>query len=279
MAGSFSIRPLTAAIGAEIEGIDVGTIEGAAEIDRLRDALNQHQVLFFRDQDITPAQQVRFANLFGDVSESLVDPGNAPAPGITVIEVAEPKGLADEWHSDHTFSETPPKAAMLRSVRIPSSGGDTLWASMAAAYDALSAPMRSLLDGLTATHSTDRMMPRVMVKTNAKFRMDRMAVTHPIVRVHPETGRKCLFVSSYYTSHINELPEEESRAILGFLYQHVQSPLFQVRFKWTVNTIALWDERSTLHYAVADYSEPRVMHRLMINGDRPVGTERLRATA
>jgi taurine dioxygenase len=276
---SIVITPTTGTIGAEVEGVDLGALADQGDIDRLRNALNEHQVLFFREQDITPAQQVAFASHFGQIADSMVDPGNAPAPGITVIEVTDPKNFADIWHSDHTFSERPPKAAMLRSIRLPSVGGDTVWASMTAAYDALSAPMRAFLDGLTATHSTDRMIPRVMAKTDAAFRMDRHEVTHPVVRVHPETGRKCLFVSAYYTSHINELPKEESDAILAFLYQHVQSPLFQVRFKWTVNAIALWDERSTLHYAVADYSEPRVMHRLMIDGDRPVGVCRLRTAA
>ena len=273
MPRSFTIRALTPTIGAEVENINVGNLSDPGEIESLRQALNHHQVLFFRDQDITPAQQVAFANHFGRITPSLVDPGGAPAPGITVIEVAKPRGLADEWHSDHTFSEQPPKAAMLRAVRIPSTGGDTLWSSMAAAYDDLSGPMRAMLDGLTATHSTDRMIPRVAAKTNAEFRMARSAVTHPVVRVHPETGRKCLFVSSYYTSHINELAEDESRAILAFLYEHVKSPQYQIRFKWTANAIALWDERSTLHYVVSDYDEPRVMHRLMIDGDRPVGVQ------
>lgn len=271
MSGRFTIRPLTPTIGAEIEGIDVGALADPGDIAALQQALNVHQVLFFRDQDITPQQQVEFASLFGKITPSLVDPGGSPAPGVTVIEVAEPRGLADEWHSDHTFSEVPPKAAMLRAVRLPSTGGDTLWSSMGAAYDDLSGPMRAFLDPLTATHTTDRMIPRVMAKAKAEFRMERSAVTHPVVRVHPETGRKCLFVSSYYTSHINELSEEESRAVLAFLWEHVKSPQYQVRFKWTLNAIALWDERSTLHYAVADYDEARVMHRLMIDGDRPVG--------
>ena len=279
MASGLEIKPVTGTIGAEVEGLNVATLTDPVDIDLLRNALNEHQVLFFRDQDITPAQQVAFASHFGNITESMVDPGNSPAPGVTVIEVTDPKNFADIWHSDHTFSERPPKAAMLRSVRLPAVGGDTLWSSMTAAYEALSAPMRTLLEGLTATHSTDRMIPRVMAKTKVNFRMDRHEVTHPVVRVHPETGRKCLFVSSYYTSHINELPAEESEAILDFLYQHVQSPLFQIRFKWTVNAIALWDERSTLHYAVADYGEPRVMHRLMIDGDRPVGVGRLSAAA
>src|SRR3546814_17542539 len=136
-----------------------------------------HQVLFFRDQDITPAQQVEFASHFGKITESMVDPGNAPAPGITVIEVKDPKNLADIWHSDHTFSETPPKAAMLRSMRLPSVGGDTLWSSMAAAYDALSAPMRPWLDGLTAPHPPEKIIPRVIANANLAFRMNRHYVT------------------------------------------------------------------------------------------------------
>jgi taurine dioxygenase len=273
MTQTISIKPLTGCIGAEVEGVNIADRLVGKQVDQLRQALNEHQVLFFRGQPLTPRQQCDFAARFGNITESLVDPGNSPAPGITVIETSDPKGIADVWHTDHTFVETPPMAAMLHSVRIPRIGGDTLWANMQAAYDDLTPAMKAFLDPLTAVHSTDRMIAAVSAKKNAEFKMTRHAVSHPVVRIHPETGRKSVFVSSYYTTRINELAEAESDAILRFLFEHIKSPQYQVRFKWEEATSVLWDERSTIHFAVADYDEPRVMHRLMIDGDKPFGPQ------
>jgi taurine dioxygenase len=269
---NFDISPMTGTIGAEINGVDVGSELDASTIHQLRSVLYEHQVLFFRDQKITPMQQRQFGECFGKVLPGQVEAGGGPAPGVTVLASADPKGLADIWHTDHTFAPAPPSATMLYCLKVPSRGGDTVWTSMFAAYDALSEPLRAMLDGLTATHTTDRMMPRVSAKVkDVQFRMDRRQVVHPVVAIHPQTGRKILFVNPYYTSRINELSPEESDGILALLYAHSVSPMFQVRFSWRPGSMAVWDQRSTMHYAVADYNEERVMHRLMIEGETPVG--------
>lgn len=273
MADSLRIKLLTGSIGAEIEGVDLTRPLKDGQREELRQALNQHQVLVFRDQPITPQQQFDFASSFGNVDTPLVDPGTAPVPGITVIESANAKRLTDEWHIDQTFVEVPPMAAMLHAVQLPSTGGDTLWANMAAAYDALSAPMRDFLDGLTAVHNTVRMKRRFVEQGKSfGYLMEDEDVMHPVVRVHPETGRKCLFVCSLYTARILELREDEGSALLQFLYQHMKSPEFQLRLHWEPHTSVLWDERSTAHIAVPDYDEPRRMHRLILKGTKPFGT-------
>ncbi len=266
------VRRLGGVLGAEVEGLDLTRPMTAEQGAELRLLLNEHKVLVFRDQAITPRQQVDFAANFGKVHMPLVNPSIDTVPGITVIDSANAKGLTDEWHTDHTFTEVTPLAAMLHAVRIPSFGGDTLWADMCAAYDALSAPMREFLDGLAAQHDTVRMKRRIAEK-NKKFDylMGEDAVIHPVVRVHPETGRKALFVNPLYTARILGLREDESNALLAFLYQHIQSVEFQFRLTWRQHTTVIWDERSTIHYAMADYDEPRIMNRLMIEGTRPFG--------
>jgi taurine dioxygenase len=269
-------KPMTGVIGAEVEGVDLTKPLSREHEQALRKALGEYLVLVFRDQSITPQQQYDFATAFGPVAKGLVDPGNEPAPGITKIESNNAKNLTDEWHSDHTFVEVPPMAAMLHGVVMPKSGGDTLWVNTAAAYDELSAPMRDFLDGLTATHDTVRMMRRIRdAGKTFNYLMDEAPVTHPVVRVHPETGRKALFVCPSYTSRIKELTEAESEALLKFLYEHMKGPQFQLRLKWTPATTVIWDERATVHCAVGDYDEPRVVHRLMIDGTRPFGVHDL----
>ena len=198
-------------------------------------------------------------------------------PDLTVIDMVSPKGSGtDVWHADSTFMREPPLGAVLRAVQIPAVGGDTCFASMYAAYDALSPSMQRQLDGLTAIHSTAHVMALVRRLDNATVKTsseDIPTVTHPVVRVHPETGRKLLFVSSNWVERIVELDEAESTALLNFLYEHVKTPEFQCRFRWDVNSVAFWDNRACQHYAVADYDERRVMHRVLLAGDRPYGPE------
>jgi taurine dioxygenase len=272
MADGLRITPLTGVIGAEIDGIDITAPVKPERMQELRHALNEWQVLVFRDQPITPQQQYDFASAFGKVDKPLVEPGGAPVPGITIIESANAKGLTDEWHTDQPFVKVPPMAAMLHGVKIPARGGDTCWANMCAAYDALSAPMQAFLDGLSAVSNTVRMKRRIAEeKKSFGYLMEDEDVIHPVVRVHPETGRKALYVCSLYTARIVGLKEAESKALLDFLLEHVQSPAFQLRLQWRPHTTVIWDERSTIHYAVADYDEPRLMHRLIIQGTAPFG--------
>lgn len=269
---SLRITPLTGVIGAEIGGIDIATPLSAAQAEDLRAALNEYQVLVFRDQPITPEQQCAFATSFGVVDTPLVDPGRAPAPGITIIESALAKKLTDEWHTDQPFVKVPPMAAMLHAVTLPSRGGDTCWANMCAAYDALSQPMKDMLDGLTAVSNTVRMKRRIAEEGKSfGYLMEDEDVIHPVVRVHPDTGRKALYVCSLYTARIVELKEAESKALLAFLLEHSQSVGFMVRVQWRPHTTVIWDNRSTIHYAVGDYDEPRLMHRLILKGTVPFG--------
>jgi taurine dioxygenase len=268
----FDIQPLTPAIGAEIVGLnlrdDHDRLDDAA-IDRLTTALHDHQVLFFRGQDIGPHLQRDFAARFGTLQRFPF--GHPPAPDLPEVMVLETDGTgpkvsnADIWHSDATFMGTPPMGTMLRAVSLPPLGGDTLWADMETAYEALSAPVRAMLDGLTAEHDFTK-------STTHRARGDRDALPverHPVVRTHPVTGRRCLYVNRIFTTRVVELSERENELLLPFLFEHVTRPEFQVRFSWRPGDIAFWDNRSTQHYAVYDYAGPRVMHRIVIEGDRP----------
>ncbi|HLZ96688.1 MAG TPA: TauD/TfdA family dioxygenase, partial [Steroidobacteraceae bacterium] len=183
----------------------------------------------------------------------------------------------DNWHTDVTFSRTPPLAGLLAAKRIPSVGGDTLWSDSAAAYEALSEPMRRLLDGLTARHSVAKSFPPERWQNDPAFkeRYERAVakhppVDHPVVRTHPVSKRKGLFVNQGFTTHINELKPRESESLLEFLYAHVAQQEFTIRWRWKVDDVAFWDNRNTQHYAVADYlPERRTMHRATVNGDVP----------
>ena len=198
-------------------------------------------------------------------------------PRVSIIESRGRAGDDDhEWHADVTYQTSPTMGSILHSCIIPSTGGDTLFASMYVAYDALSAPMKEFLSTLTAAHSfelgwgkTVRREPdgdERMQKLNAVF----PPMTHPVVRTHPETGRKSLFVNQYYTTRINELSEKESDGLLKMLFDHMTTPEYQVRHRWQENDIAFWDNRATLHYASRDYGgEHRLMHRVTLVGDRP----------
>lgn len=267
------ITPLNPTIGAEVEGIDVSQPISQAVGRKLREALGRHKVLVFRDQPMTPQQQYDLGASFGSVEKSLVDSGHAPTPGVMSIVSSQAKGLTAEWHTDHSFSEVPPMAALLHAVTLPSCGGDTVWSNTAAAYEALSAPMRAMLDNLTAAHTTERMM-KLFKRHEKSFKLniEKDSVTHPLVRVHPDTGEKALYICPLYTSHINELSEDESDALLSFLYRHMAKPEFQFRLIWAPNTSVIWDEATTIHYAAANYDEPRVMNRLIVEGSRPRGT-------
>lgn len=269
---------LNRAIGAIVSGVDISQELPQSIIDRLDELLVEHQVLFFRDQPITPEAQCRFAGRFGSLHIHPIYPVLPELPEIMLIDNHE--GFLpdnDNWHTDVTFSATPPRAGLLAAKRIPSVGGDTLWSSMSAAYDALSDPMRRLLEGLSAQHSVAKSFPAERWRNDPAFkeRYDRAVakhppVDHPVIRTHPVSGRKGLFVNEGFTTHINELKLRESAALLAYLFTHIAQPEFTVRWRWAVNDIAFWDNRSTQHYAVADYlPERRTMHRATVNGDEP----------
>jgi taurine dioxygenase len=272
-----TFHALTPTIGAEVEGVDLRAALDDETVARLREGLLAHLVLFFRDQDITVEEHRRFAGYFGEID---VPPFRTPGsddPQLTVLDLVQPKGMgADVWHADFTHRPEPPMGSILRAVELPAAGGDTCFANMYAAYDALSAPMRQFLDGLSAVNTlaitaerAKRTGPPVVLAEDASGGYP--SFVHPVVRVHPETGRKLLNVNANWTSAIEGLTDAESTCLLPFLLQHVRSPEFQCRFRWEPNSVAFWDNRAVQHYAVADYSERRLMQRFTIKGDRPVG--------
>jgi taurine dioxygenase len=266
------------ALGAIVSGIDLSEDLAQSVIDRLGELLIEHQALFFREQPISPQAQARFAARFGTLHVHPIYPVLPDIPEILLLDNhAAFLPDNDNWHTDVTFSETPPLAGILAAKRIPSSGGDTLWSSSSAAYDALSEPMRRLLDGLTAQHSIAKSFPAERWQSDPAFkeRHERAVakhppVNHPVVRTHPVSGAKGLFVNEGFTTHINELSPQESRSVLAFLYEHMARPEFTVRWHWQVDDVAFWDNRVTQHYAIADYlPERRTMHRATVNGDKP----------
>ena len=275
---TIQVARVTTAIGALVEGVDLSQELAQPQVDRLAELLAQHQVLFFRDQPLTPQQQVRFASRFGTLHVHPIYPVLPELPEILVLDTHKdflPDN--DNWHTDVTFSETPPMAGILAAKQMPSSGGDTLWSSCSAAYDGLSQPMRGFLDGLTAQHSVAKSFPPERWQNDPAFkeRYERAVakhppVNHPVVRTHPVTGRKGLFVNGGFTTHINELRPAESRVLLDFLDAHAGRPEFTVRWRWKVGDLVFWDNRVTQHYAVADYlPERRVVYRATVNGDKP----------
>ena len=266
------------ALGVVVSGVDISQDLPQPAIDALSKLLIEHQILFFRDQPISPQAQARFAARFGTLHVHPVYPVMPELPQIMLIDT-HPGFLPDNdnWHTDVTFSETPPLAGILAAKRIPSAGGDTMWSSMSAAYEALSEPMRRFLDGLTAQHSIAKSFPAERWQSDPAFkeRYERAVakhppVTHPVIRTHPVSRRKGLFVNEGFTTHINELSPQESQSVLAFLCAHVARPEFTVRWSWRVHDVAFWDNRVTQHYAIADYlPERRTMHRATVNGDKP----------
>lgn len=275
--GSLRVTPLTPTIGAQVQGVVLGEPLGPQTRRALRQALLDHHVLFFRSQPMTPRQQVDFARCFGEIDLPLFRTPSSPLPEVLVLDQVAPKGEgADSWHADNTYMERPPMASILQALRLPSAGGDTCFASMSAAYDALSPAMRGFLEGLRAVHSLALMVERTRHLGNVSLRdqIERWPpVEHPVVRVHPETGRRMLNVNANWTSHIVELEPAESRALLALLFEHVQHPAFAVRFRWEEGSVAFWDNRAVQHLAVPDYTERRVMQRVTLEGDRPFGVQ------
>jgi taurine dioxygenase len=275
-ATGLSVEPLTPSIGAEVRGVDLGARLDDRTVDALRSALLEHLVLFFRDQPMTVDQHLALAMRFGEIDmPPFRSAGDAP-PEVTILDQSAPKGEgADSWHADYTHRPCPPMGSILRAVSLPSAGGDTCFASMYAAYEDLSSAMQRFLDGLTAVNTLAMMAERARRVSNVVLAEPSdggyPSSVHPVVRVHPETGRKLLNVNANWTSEIVELGEAESRAVLDLLFAHVRSPDYQCRFRWRTDSVAFWDNRAIQHFAVADYVERRVMHRVTVRGDRPVG--------
>lgn len=270
------IEPITPAIGAEVRGVDLAEPLDDATFAAIERALLEHLVLVFRDQDAPLGRLIEFARRFGNVSKPPVGNPHPDHPEAMIFDLESPKGAgADMWHCDAIYTKTPPMGALLQAIQLPRSGGDTCFANMYAAYDALSPPFREMIGRLRAVHDVTAPMKRAVEKGVhpasglEQMRRENPPVTHPLVRTHPQTGRKGLFVSENTTTRIEGLPDRESDLLLGFLFRHVESPAFQFRLHWDERTVAFWDQRCTMHFAVPDYTERRIMYRLSIDGDEP----------
>ena len=270
-----SILPTTAIIGAEVRGIDLAETLSEASVRAIEAALHEHLVLFFREQTIGPAEHMAFAEHFGEIQVAPFGPKDPDFPAITVLDQVNPSGQgADRWHTDNTYMPNPPMGSVLRVVQLPSVGGDTCFSSTIAAYEALSPEMQRFADGLRAEHDLTRTLSRAIRDGHsdadlATMQRDWPPSEHPVVRTHPKSGRKCLFVNGNFTTRITNLSEDESDAVLPFLIEHVRSPAFQCRFRWEEGSMAFWDNRVVQHYGVPDYTERRIMHRVTLDGDRP----------
>ncbi|HTT98602.1 MAG TPA: taurine dioxygenase [Rhizomicrobium sp.] len=275
---------LTPTIGGVVQGVDLSKPLNDEQIADIRAALLKHKVIFFEDQHITPVQHRDFAARFGKLHTHPLYPGVPEAPEMFILDnhASNPTDN-DAWHTDVTFIETPPLGAILYAKLLPENGGDTCWANMQAAYEALSNPMQRFLAELDAVHDFARGFPAKLTVAQAageqkytKAAEEHPPVVHPVVRTHPETGADGLFVNYGFTARIKGLRRNESDSLLNMLFAHVQKPEFQVRWRWKPNSIAFWDNRITQHYAVNDYlPNRRIMNRATILGDRPYHRSRI----
>jgi taurine dioxygenase len=282
---SISVDPIAGALGAEVSGVNLAEPLGNSVAAELRRAFVEHLVLFFRGQTLTPERHLAASRLFGPIVRMPYVKHMDEYPDIiAVLKEADERNIStfgNAWHSDFSFLEEPPMGSLLYAREVPAHGGDTIWANMYAAYDALSPGMKRMLDPLRALHSgrpygtggvpKDLRSSRSIGIERDKPEADR-EVAQPVVRVHPESGRKALYVNSIYTVRFETMTEAESRPLLDYLYEHCTRPEFTCRFRWETGSLAIWDNRCTLHYAVNDYDGTRrLMHRTTVAGERPIG--------
>lgn len=256
MSDELTVTRLTGSLGAEIRGLPLVDLnrEQVAAIEAL---LHQHLVLFFPQQFLDIEAHVALGDCFGPL-ESHPNLDNPFTRHEKVFELAASHGgVADEWHSDLSFSANPSKISVLNMIECPEVGGDTLWASTYAAYDALSPPLQELCEGLTALHDA------------APHGKPEINTIHPVVRIHPVTKRKALFLNQHFTRRLVELSHEESNMLLDYLVRWIASPRFTVRYRWHKGTIAIWDNRCTQHFVVSDFDQERVIQRVTVMGDKP----------
>ena len=287
------VRPATVHIGAEIHGVDLTRPLPAQQVADIRAALLRYQVVFFRDQHLDHDQHVRFARQFGEPTPGHVVFGGEEAhPEIYSVAkfrtantklASDPRRPWSGWHTDITAALNPPYASILRGVVVPPYGGDTQWTNLAAAYRALSEPMRAFLDGL---HGIHRFEPGAGSSANREYKervaSQRLETRHPLVRVHPETGERVLYVSPSFLKSIPDLSAQENTHLLQMLWEHVVRPEFTVRFRWEPGSIAFWDNRSTAHLAPRDIFDSdfdRQFYRVTLLGDVPVGVSGEASTA
>jgi taurine dioxygenase len=285
-----AITPLSGTIGAEVRGVDLHQPLDAGTVADIRRALLDYKVIFFPGAHLSADEHKQFAAYFGPITNAHpVIPGVGDHKEVFELDYtkirellaadkeasASEYGDRDKWHTDVTFVKTPPLGSILNAIVIPAAGGDTLWADTQAAYEGLSRPIRDLLDGLTAIHDGTRTFGKVFDylgrgEWDGETFTELVPVEHPVVRTHPETGRKNLFVNPGFTVSIKGLSGKESETLLRFLYAHMATPEYVVRYRWDEGDLGFWDNRTTMHYAIGDYGTAhRVIQRVTIQGDRP----------
>lgn len=278
---TIEVQPIAGALGAEIHGVDLRCLDDES-FAAIHEAFLEHLVVFFRDQELPPEQHKALSRRFGEI---YIHPYLAPIEGHPeVIRIIKQPGdtlnFGGSWHADLTYLENPMLGAILYAQEVPEVGGDTMFANMYLAYETLSPGMRRLLDGLVAVHAArntgyykrEKVRSMAVLESAKTSYAAEEATTfeHPVVRTHPETGRKALFVNALLTVGLKDMTEDESRPILDFLFRHLARPEFTCRFRWTKGAIAIWDNRCVQHFALNDYpGQRRVMQRTIIAGDRP----------
>ena len=262
------VSPINGAIGAEISGVNLGDTLSGSVVEELTEALNHHQVIVFRDQQLCPTELANIGRRFGPLHINPFVPGLKEAPEVMAVRSAEnaEKQFTGLWHSDISWDVEPSMGSLLYAVELPTAGGDTLFSNMYLAFSTLSLGLQALLRGLRAEHRVDR---------HHRSRPDHGSVPedgvmHPVVTVHPDTRQEILFVNEYFTTRFEDMTEEESRPLLDFLFEHLVRPDFTCRIRWEPGTLVFWDNRCTQHYATNDYAgQAREMHRVTIKGSVP----------
>tara|TARA_A100001037_G_scaffold285145_1_gene292195 strand:+ start:183 stop:1034 length:852 start_codon:yes stop_codon:yes gene_type:complete len=276
------VRPVAGAIGAEIFGVDLAEDEMAPEVfEEVHRAFLEHCVIFFRDQAMDDDVLARFGRRFGELAPLPPHrqvPGKYPELLIVETQPEDKMVFGWEWHTDTSHLESPTLGSILYAKILPPVGGDTMFANQYLAYETLSDGMKELLDGMVAVHANGRIL-RTLAEgqtptpgtEGASAGWSKMWAEHPVVRTHPETGRKALYVNEMHTERLKDMTVEESQPLLQFLYAHASKPEFTCRFKWEVNSVAFWDNRCAMHLAMNDYpGHHRLMHRVQVKGTRPV---------
>mgnify|MGYP003307615706 CR=1 FL=1 len=277
-----TVHPIAGALGAKLSGVELSNPLGVEVESEIHQAFLDHLVIFFRDQDIAPQQELKFAQMFGEPIEYPQLKGLPDFPLITeVVKLEDEKvNFGGVWHSDITFLERPALGSILYAIDVPDTGGDTLFANQELAFERLSTGLQQLLSELRAVHSDYTLSDRTEAEFRNKTRSTKLSEEamrkpvienlHPVVRTHPETGRKSLFVSRAFTVRFENMTVAESKPLLEFLYEQATRPEFTCRFHWEKGSVAIWDNRCVQHYALNDYhGQRRYMHRVTVNGDRP----------
>jgi taurine dioxygenase len=270
---TLTVDKLTPVVGAEVGRVDLSRPLSERQLDEIHRALMENLVIFFRDQTLTPEQHLAFGRLFGDLHLHPAAPHEKGLPELMTIyaDKDSPRANGEGWHSDVSCDPEPPMGTILYIKQCPPKGGDTLFANMYAAYEALSDRMKAYLSGLSAVHDGEHVYRGLFANFGEADRPTYPRAQHPVIRIHPVTGKKALYVNRGFTTRILDIPIDESDGILRYLYEHMENPLFQCRFRWQPNSVAFWDNRCAQHRALWDYwPHTRSGTRVTIKGDKPV---------